>query len=96
LGNPPWERIKIEEQEFLGSRSSEIALARNKVERERLIQRLGSSIASVADGALHSAFEAAKRDAEAASEFARHSGRFDLTAVGNVNTYAHSARCSCG
>ncbi len=40
LGNPPWERIKLQEKEFFASRSVEIANAANKAAREKLIQEL--------------------------------------------------------
>jgi hypothetical protein len=83
LGNPPWERIKLQEQEFFASREPQIAAAPNKAARDRLIKALKSG-----DPALHAEFEAAKHDAEAASKFVRCSGRFPLTAVGDVNTYA--------
>ena len=83
LGNPPWERIKLQEQEFFASRDPQIAAAPNKAARDRLIKALKSG-----DPALHVEFEAAKHDAEAASKFVRSSGRFPLTAVGDVNTYA--------
>ncbi len=34
LGNPPWERIKLQEQEFFGTRAAAIALAPNKAARQ--------------------------------------------------------------
>ena len=88
LGNPPWERIKLQEQEFFAARSPEIANARNKAERERLIQALNHPEALPVQRALYEAFQTARREAEAASLYVRHSGRFPLTAVGDVNTYA--------
>ena len=36
LGNPPWERIKLEEQEFFSTKDTAIATAPNKASRERL------------------------------------------------------------
>ena len=33
LGNPPWERIKLQEQEFFASRDPEIAQAPNAAAR---------------------------------------------------------------
>ncbi|WP_157651976.1 Eco57I restriction-modification methylase domain-containing protein [Burkholderia ubonensis] len=38
LGNPPWERIKLQEEEFFATRSPLVAAARNKAERA---QRIG-------------------------------------------------------
>ena len=88
LGNPPWERIKLQEQEFFATRAPEIAQAPNKAARERLIRGLVKADATPAERAIHSAFQEAKHAAEAASLFTRASGRFPLTAVGDVNTYA--------
>lgn len=88
IGNPPWERIKLQEQEFFASRSPEIAGARNKAEREKLIKKLEKAEQSSPDGQLWADFQFAKRTAEAASEFVRSSGRYPLTGRGDVNTYA--------
>lgn len=88
LGNPPWERIKLQEQEFFASRSPEIAHAPNKAARDRLIKALGRRDATPAEKALLKAFEETKHEAEAASQFVRTSGRYPLTGTGDVNTYA--------
>lgn len=92
LGNPPWERIKLQEQEFFAARSPEIANAPNKAARDRLIKALQKAPIGSAERGLHDAFTAAKREAEATSEFVRVSGdnggRFALTGCGDVNTYA--------
>jgi hypothetical protein len=88
IGNPPWERIKLQEQEFFAARAPEIASAPNKAERQKLIDLLEQADLYTADGRLWRDFVAAKRTAEAASEFARSSGRYPLTGRGDVNTYA--------
>jgi hypothetical protein len=88
LGNPPWERIKLQEKEFFAARSKAIATAPNKAARERLIKALSAQDASEADRALVREFEVAKREAEGSGEFIRGSARFALTAVGDLNTYA--------
>ena len=88
LGNPPWERIKLQEKEFFGSRSPEIASAPNAAARNRLIQHLNHDDASPADKKLFRKFRIAKREAEAASQYARTGGRFPLTGFGDLNTYA--------
>ncbi len=88
LGNPPWERIKLQEKEFFAARSEAIATAQNKAARERLIQALRAPEASEVDQRLVQEFELAKREAEGSGEFIRGSGRFGLTAVGDLNTYA--------
>ncbi len=88
IGNPPWERIKLQEQEFFAARSPAIAAAPNKAERQKLIDDLEKADPDSADGRLWRDFVFAKRTAEAASEFARSSGRYPLTGRGDVNTYA--------
>ena len=88
LGNPPWERIKLQEKEFFAARSEAIAMAPNKAARERLIHALRAPEAYPTDLALVQEFEQAKREAEGSGEFIRGSGRFGLTAVGDLNTYA--------
>jgi hypothetical protein len=103
LGNPPWERIKLQEEEFFASRSPLVAEAINKAERARRIEwlrqgRLQQTLDDEArndqppnanEQALHREFEQAKRTAEAASSFMHvASGRYPLTGVGDVNTYA--------
>ncbi len=88
LGNPPWERIKLQEQEFFASCSPEIAAAPNKAARDRLIQQLKRDDALPVERALYQEFETAKREAEATTQFARTAGRYPLTGVGDLNLYA--------
>lgn len=92
IGNPPWERIKLQEQEFFATRDADIATAANASERNRLIKDLENSEIGSSRRALFNKFEAAKRVAEASSVFARvpgeEGGRFALTGRGDVNTYA--------
>ncbi len=106
LGNPPWERIKIQEEEFFASREPLIAEARNKAERGERIRwladglmarrvRQGSSASGEAaqnEISLYNEFSATRRIAEAVSVFVHvgpeGGGRFPLTGVGDVNTYA--------
>ena len=85
LGNPPWEKVKLSEKEFFASRDEAIATAGNKAAREKLIKALAES----EDGrALYREFIDAKRQADGESHFVRRSGRYPLTARGDVNTYA--------
>jgi hypothetical protein len=82
LGNPPWERLALQEQEFFSTRSLAIANAANKAARQRLINNLSNI-----DPLLAIEFADAKRVAEAEGKFVRGSGRFRLSATGDVNTY---------
>jgi N-6 DNA Methylase len=83
LGNPPWERVKLQEQEFFASREPAIANAKNAAARKKAIAAL-----SAGNPALRADFEHAKRQSEAESQFLRGSGRYPLCGVGDVNTYS--------
>ena len=85
LGNPPWERIKLQEQEFFAQHDAEIAAAKTAAARKRLIAALKEDPDRAT---LHTGFEAAKRRAEGMSHFLRNSGRYPLTGRGDINTYA--------
>jgi len=98
LGNPPWERIKLQEQEFFAAREPIIAEAPNAAARGRLIAALKTAVKGSREHELHEEFEIAKRTAEASSVFARipdsDRGRFPLTGRGDINTYALFAEIS--
>ena len=83
LGNPPWERVKLQEQEFFASRSDEIALALNAAVRKKLISALPDTAP-----ALWADWCAASRHAEGQSHLVRDSQRFPLCGRGDINTYA--------
>lgn len=87
LGNPPWERVKLQEQEFFATRDPSVANAANKAARERRIAALAAS-EEEADRDLYAEFIAARRLSEGVSHLLRHSGRFPLAGRGDVNTYA--------
>lgn len=83
LGNPPWERVKLQEQEFFAVRDPQIAAAPNAAARKRLIQALQTS-----NPALYEAYLGALRRAAGESHLLRASGRYPLAGRGDVNTYA--------
>jgi len=83
LGNPPWERIKLQEKEFFASVSPEIANAPNAAKRRALIAKLPKT-----NPELHQAFLDAKRKAEGESHFVRDTSYFPLCGRGDVNTYS--------
>lgn len=104
LGNPPWERIKLQEQEFFASRDPDIAKAANKADRDELIKTLANAEEGSPARTLHFEFEMAKRVAEASSIFfsspkdedptkiglakVSMARRYPWTGRGDVNTYA--------
>ena len=83
LGNPPWERIKLQEQEFFAKREPSIAQARNASERKKLIAALPAT-----NPVLWNEWTGATRVAQGQSHFVRQSGRYPLCGKGDVNTYA--------
>jgi hypothetical protein len=83
VGNPPWERVKLQEQEFFARLSPEIASAPTAASRKLLIKQLLRADSDVA-----SAYAVAARRAEAESLCFRATGRFPLTGRGDVNTYS--------
>ncbi|WP_344102852.1 Eco57I restriction-modification methylase domain-containing protein [Nocardiopsis rhodophaea] len=85
LGNPPWERVKLQEKEFFASRNPEIASAQNKTRREELIKYLEDSPDGVE---LRREFQDTKRRSDGEALFLRESGHYPLNGVGTVNTYA--------
>ncbi|EIP84421.1 putative type II DNA modification enzyme [Burkholderia humptydooensis MSMB43] len=106
LGNPPWERIKLQEEEFFANRHGDIANARNKAERSQRIQWLSegtlasnldpnghrSELACESERRMYQEFITTRRTAEATSAFVHvkrsEGGRYPMTGVGDVNTYA--------
>jgi len=83
VGNPPWERIKLQENEFFAARSPAIATAPRAADRKRLIARLPND-----DPALWQDYLAAKARAEQTLAFVQRSGHFPLMGVGDTNLYA--------
>lgn len=106
LGNPPWERIKLQEEEFFATRHPDVATAKNKSERGQRIQWLSEGMLArhlypellyneqqgLLEQRLFDEFITERRTAEAASLYAHldgdDGGRYPLTGVGDVNTYA--------
>ena len=83
LGNPPWERVKLQELEFFAKREPSIATARNAAERKKLIAALPAT-----NPVLWKEWTSATRVAQGQSHFVRQSGRYPLCGKGDVNTYA--------
>ena len=106
LGNPPWERIKLQEEEFFATSNPDVAAAKNKAERSQRIIWLADGMLArhlypellhneqqgLLEQRLYADFIIERRTAEAASLFAHlkadDGGRYPLTGVGDVNTYA--------
>ncbi|WP_300606143.1 N-6 DNA methylase [Trebonia sp.] len=83
IGNPPWEKVELKEQEFFAQRSPEIASAPNQAARKRLIAALPDT-----DLDLHAEFANEQRKSAGWTHFLKESGRYPLTGHGRLNTYA--------
>ena len=82
LGNPPWEVMQLSEKEYFATSHPEIAALAGAARKEAIDQLEHIAPAAFRD------FVAAKRLFDAGNQFARESGRFELTARGKVNTYS--------
>ena len=83
IGNPPWDRIKLQEVEWFATRSPELAHAQTAADRENGVNQLragGSPLASE--------FDAAKERAEALGKMVRASKHYPLLGGGDINLYS--------
>ena len=83
LGNPPWERVTVQPQEFFEFRNEEIAKAPTSAARQKLIDDLAESAPH-----LHTEFYAVRYAADYISHFLHCSERSPLTGRGDINYYA--------
>jgi len=82
IGNPPWERMKLQEREFFAFSAPEIAGAVSAATRRKLIEDLQQS-----NPELHQRYVQAQQAADVALAHVRQSGNFPRTAKGDINTY---------
>ena len=83
IGNPPWDRIKLQEVEWFATRDPELALAPTAAARGKGIRRLrdkGSPLAA--------AFDDARNHADRLGEVIRASGHYPLLSGGDINLYS--------
>ncbi len=83
IGNPPWDRMKLQQVEWFAARRREIALAQRASDRARMITALER-----ADDPLAQDFAKASQRAEAAVRMARTGGDYPLLSGGDVNIYS--------
>ena len=85
VGNPPWERVKIQDREFFASAGrNDIANAKTAAIRTKMIKALEGEDPA----ALHEMYRSALRTSDGTIHFLLHSGRYPLTGRGDVNTYS--------
>ena len=83
IGNPPWDRMKLQQVEWFAARQPEIALAPRAADRKRMIAELEK-----AGDPLSQDFALANERAAAALRIARKGGDYPLLSKGDVNLYS--------
>ena len=83
IGNPPWDRMKLQQVEWFAARRREIAMASRAADRKRMIAELDK-----AGDPLARDFRLASERAAAAARVARSSGDYPLLARGDLNLYS--------
>jgi hypothetical protein len=83
IGNPPWDRMKLQEIEWFAERQPAIAHATRAADRKRMIATLQRD----ADP-LWAEYEIAKAAAETAARVVRESGDYPLLSGGDINLYS--------
>ena len=83
IGNPPWDRMKLQQVEWFAARRRAIAMAPRAADRKRMIAQLEHSGDPLADD-----FAAANRRTDAAFRMARKGGDYPLLGRGDINLYS--------
>ena len=83
IGNPPWDRIKLQQVEWFAARRPEIAKAQRAADRKKMIAALEKAADPLAE-----AFAEASERAVFAAHMARASGDYPLLSGGDVNLYS--------
>jgi hypothetical protein len=82
IGNPPWERLNLKKREFFAFSAPHIIETVNAAESRKLIDNLETE-----NPELYARYLAARDLAEKTIAYVRESGRYPLTAKGDINTY---------
>lgn len=82
IGNPPWERVKVQDREFFSLTDPQTAEAVSAAGRKKRIAAMPE-----VNPELHMSYEAARDKAQQMLDYARGSGRYPLTGKGDVNLY---------
>ena len=83
IGNPPWDRIKLQEVEWFATRAPDIALAPTAATRRAMIRELRGQGDPLVDD-----FDAAKARADGMGQLVRGSGHYPLLGGGDINLYS--------
>jgi hypothetical protein len=82
IGNPPWERLKLQEREFFALSAPEIAAAVSAADRRRQIAAMETE-----NPELFATYREALANADRMLTYVRESKRYPLTGKGDINTY---------
>lgn len=82
IGNPPWERVKVQDREFFSLTDPVSAEAVNASDRKKRIAAMPE-----ANPKLHEDYLIARDKAQQMLDYARNSERYPLTGKGDVNLY---------
>ncbi len=83
IGNPPWDRIKLQQVEWFAARHPEIAHAPRAADRKRMIAELRLQEDPIVED-----FDRAKQRAEQTARVARACGDYPLLSGGDINLYS--------
>ena len=83
IGNPPWDKIKLQQVEWFAARRPEIAEAQRAADRKKMIAALEKAADPLAEE-----FAEASERAVFAAHMARASGDYPLLSGGDVNLYS--------
>ena len=83
IGNPPWDRMKLQQVEWFATRRPEIARAQRAADRKRMIRELRER-----GEPLTADFERANERAESGLRVARTGGDYPWLSRGDVNLYS--------
>ena len=81
VGNPPWEKLRVEERRFFAPYSEEVSSASNKRDRRRAIERFRQHMPLVCDY-----YDQVQSDIETARAQIRSESQLDLGARGELMT----------
>ena len=83
VGNPPWDRMKLQQVEWFAARRPDIAHAQRAADRKRMVGALRDE-----GDPLFAEFERASERADSALRVARTSGDYPYLSRGDVNLYS--------
>lgn len=83
LGNPPWDKINLKDEEYFAERFPNIAMAKTKSQRKKLIENL-----SISEPEEYIKYLNVQEEHDRISHYFRNSNTFPKTGVSRVNLYS--------